>query len=59
MMDISSILTCFRPCVGPQIRNGCMGSGYVVVDVKADAGTIWKTLLDFERSVVEHTCWPT
>ena len=32
-----------------QIRNGCMGSGYVVVDVLADSKTVWETLLNFER----------
>lgn len=32
-----------------QIRNGCMGSGYVVVDVLADSKTVWDTLLNFER----------
>lgn len=32
-----------------QIRNGCMGSGYVVVDVLADAKTVWESLLDFEK----------
>ena len=26
-----------------------MGSGYVVVDVLADAKTVWETLLNFER----------
>jgi len=32
-----------------QIRNGCVGSGYVVVDVLADSATVWNTLLGFER----------
>ncbi|KAM3572230.1 hypothetical protein VYU27_005764 [Nannochloropsis oceanica] len=32
-----------------QIRNGCMGSGYVVVDVLADSKKVWETLLNFER----------
>lgn len=32
-----------------QIRNGCQGSGYVVVDVLADSKTVWDTLLDLER----------
>ncbi len=32
-----------------QIRNGCMGSGYVVVDVLADSQAVWNTLLNFDR----------
>lgn len=38
-----------NPPIREQIRNGCMGSGYVVVDVLADAKTVWETLLNFER----------
>lgn len=40
-------MLCFPPL--PQIRNGCQGSGYVVVDVLADSQTVWDTLLDLER----------
>ena len=45
-----SLTICYRtPNPTSQIRNGCMGSGYVVVDVLADSKTVWETLLNFER----------